>query len=1159
MSSPTATVTSSISSVLDKRVPASSSTDRLSFLSVYKEYAVRDEPNSERSRPRVHFRAVSPFPILATTNQSKAVSSTPSKLSPTDPIRRAPKLGKAKADRPTFYQQMALSECDLTATQSNPCLCHLSLSGESVTEIDQLEGSSHSLNHSDISLECSNQSENSFRHVSVQLAEDTTPCIVHQYSVPDVSYTASCTGEGGDNPLPVVVKEEHPTLTRHPDVDLFSRTDRKLRPDGVSGIWETRAPRLADLVTAVSFDLRSVVRTEAKRGNLKRNKTEADIDPMSGGAELTPMMSGRQSDRKKKRSLRSKSSLAEQPTDEDYKLGVGYPCKYIGSMSLMRPSTRNQILGAMRRVRFEYKARNTKKKKVVMYIGVGGVKVYLNKSLKKMGSRSTRPLDLMLMEEHISNIFFVSHDSQDNLIFSYISRKNQSLLSGPSSSAAMTNAASQQSEPTTFHCHVFKAYKKAQAVLIVHGLGRIFELCQDTPANEEQVADRKLAADAEESRSCDQRESHDLLVADISINRSCDADTKRSLEDSVFLDEREVKPEEKSSLLPTEPKTSWSRLEEQPSANQMVDESPDDTSRRRKKLIDFKQKSCDDLLLNGTGNDNSEDLAQQQQEIQLLWQQLEQQENQIEVAIGQTELLRQQVAIETQARNDAELHMTHNLVLQPILSSSHNANDVPDSGHKEMSTRSSQSEALEELEKERERLNKTLHSLTAPSNSSYQLSSKFETDKLQKNKSLERDLSFTDIARIRVSQSQLPKPEVDRSHDTFCYSPSQSMTLQSKSAVMPNVSEAHDEGVVSTSSAIIPNRNPPNASKLLCTLMVSEAQPLAPHSLRHIPRRSNPSKSITRSVNDIYEKMKVIRRSLESIEPQFPLGYNSSETGSTPANEFTPQRTGKSSATSSTPTSQISAGKLQKLEEHLYADVSELKQGQDPVDGQLPCDTESSQDSRPLLPQRTSQGKKTSESRKKDQPSRSKRHQSSSKRQITQDYENVSVNPLSRSKTYVIHQSAFDLHQPRHTHQKRSLKHHGEMSQSCQSLSLRYTHAPQKVTTLFSPPAFDVLPTRNSATKSHGPSASYFSHLIGAPQQTNHNDTDSPGEEVLFPVRVRSQERGSTLQQREVSLPAEFQPISSQPVLTISRDSLNNSVFEAELDKRLDKLVGISD
>jgi len=54
-----------------------------------------------------------------------------------------------------------------------------------------------------------------------------------------------------------------------------------------------------------------------------------------------------------------------------------------------------------------------------------------------------------------------------------------------------------------------------------------------------------------------------------------------------------------------------------------------------------------------------------------------------------------------------QLHMTHNLVLQPILSSSHNASEAkaesgnrstkttsPDSGHKEMSTRSSQSEAL---------------------------------------------------------------------------------------------------------------------------------------------------------------------------------------------------------------------------------------------------------------------------------------------------------------------------------------------------------------------------------------------------------------------------------------------------------------------------------
>lgn len=48
-------------------------------------------------------------------------------------------------------------------------------------------------------------------------------------------------------------------------------------------------------------------------------------------------------------------------------------------------------------------------------------------------------------------------------------------------------------------------------------------------------------------------------------------------------------------------------------------------------------------------------MASQQQEINLLWLQLEQQEQQIAVAITQAELLRQQVAIEAQSRNDAEV------------------------------------------------------------------------------------------------------------------------------------------------------------------------------------------------------------------------------------------------------------------------------------------------------------------------------------------------------------------------------------------------------------------------------------------------------------------------------------------------------------------------
>lgn len=45
---------------------------------------------------------------------------------------------------------------------------------------------------------------------------------------------------------------------------------------------------------------------------------------------------------------------------------------------------------------------------------------------------------------------------------------------------------------------------------------------------------------------------------------------------------------------------------------------------------------------------------QDEVQLQLLWLQLEQQEHQISVAVSQAELLRQQVAIETQCRNDAE-------------------------------------------------------------------------------------------------------------------------------------------------------------------------------------------------------------------------------------------------------------------------------------------------------------------------------------------------------------------------------------------------------------------------------------------------------------------------------------------------------------------------
>lgn len=52
-----------------------------------------------------------------------------------------------------------------------------------------------------------------------------------------------------------------------------------------------------------------------------------------------------------------------------------------------------------------------------------------------------------------------------------------------------------------------------------------------------------------------------------------------------------------------------------------------------------------------------------QQQLQLLWLQLEQQQYEISRAVSQTEILRQQVAIESQSRSDAEVSSTSKLGL----------------------------------------------------------------------------------------------------------------------------------------------------------------------------------------------------------------------------------------------------------------------------------------------------------------------------------------------------------------------------------------------------------------------------------------------------------------------------------------------------------------